>query len=242
LSNDDLDLEDVRSTLLEIVTHGLANRPDGVHLTYVGAEFAKRKNVAFEQYLNILAVQGKVALPPSSRKMVPFIERFCSDLFDIKHPKTGTELLQLRPAADRQSDPVAALPNHKYKKGVWAAFIRPLATDYRRFLNMENLGFTDVKRKPPGEVWLEIKREFISETPIDEPIDGPLVQGRISDWALSNHVDLDALIDSSPSASFDRKRPSVRDLVRIIKAMPPEVAAKWEIPAEVLLHLEVGRD
>lgn len=243
MADEQLGLEDVRSTLVEIVTRGLENRPDGVHLTYVGSEFARRKNVAFEQYLNFLAIQGRLDVPSSARKMVPFIDRYCGDLFEVDHPKTGTELLRLKRTQDKRTEiTIQPAPNHKYKKPVWAAFIRPLAADYRRFLSIDNFGFTDAKRKPAGDVWVEIKRDFISETPIEEPIDGPLVQARISEWAIENNVDLNVLVDSSPTASFDRAKPSTRDLVRIIRALPPQVAAKWLIPAEVLLTLEMGKD
>ncbi len=242
MADDNLGLEEVRSALLEIVSEGLDGRPAGVHLTYVGAEFARRKNAPFEQFINVLAVQDKLNVPNSARKMVPFIEKYCSDLFEIDRSVVGAELLKLKgPLVEIADFPAVALPGQKYKKAVWAAFIRPLSLEYRRFLSMDTLGFTDVKRKPTGDLWIEIRREFITETPIDRPINGPLVQARIGEWAAANSVNLDILVDSSPSGSFGSDKPHITDLIRIISALPPEVAARWMIPSEVLLNLQVGR-
>ena len=230
-------LEDVRSTLIEIAQEGSTARPDGVALTYIGSEFVKRKNAPFEQYMNFLAVQNGLNIPSSARKMIPFIRTYCSDIFVIEHTATGTDLLKLKgeiaPAVDEK---VVSAPNFKYKKAVWAAFIRPLPDGFKRYLDMDTLGFTDGKRKPPGGVWLEIKREFITETPMSEPIDGPLVQAKIGAWVSDNNVNVEVLLDRSPAGQFER--PSLADLMRIIDSLPDHVTRGWTIPAEVLRHLK----
>ena len=231
-------LEDVRSTLVDIVASGGHARPGPVHMTYVGSEFARRKKVAFESYLNVLAVQNQIAVPISARKMIPFIESYCADLFDLKREPVGSETIVLKPQDGDATVGIVVHPNHKYQKAIWAAFIRPLPDDYRRFINMDTRGFSDVKRKPLGGVWVEIPRALLTPTPIDQPVPGPLVQARISEWATANGLNIESLVDQAPSASFNR--PKMNDLLQIIASLPPELAARWTIPSDVLLYLMSG--
>jgi hypothetical protein len=238
MTEDQQALDEVRSTLLEITRDGLQSRPDGVLLTYVGTEWVKRKNAPFEQYLTILAIQQKLNAPPAARKMVPFIQSYCSDLFELSKTQSGIEVLRLKDS-DQSDNAVRAttFSNHKFKKAVWAAFLRPLPEGYKRFLSIDTLGFTDVKRKPGGGVWVEIPRDLITETPMDQPIDGPLVQARVTEWIERNNLDVEVLLDLTPAGDFGR--PTLGDLIRIIDALPETVSARWMIPADVLRNLRL---
>jgi hypothetical protein len=229
-------IEEIRNLLVAIVQEGLKARPEGVHLTYIGAEFAKRVNAPFEQYLNVLAVQQKLDVPISCRKMAPFIQRYCVDLFDLVKNPDGSVLLRSKQGLhDVEELPAAPPVYHRFKKAFFVAFIRPLREDARRFLNLDTLGFTDAKRKPPGEVWLEISRQYITETPIDEPIDGAAVQGKVADWIEDNGLESDVFIDHSHKASSADG--ALEDLLKIIDSLPSDVCSRWSIPAEVLRAL-----
>lgn len=240
MPEDQLALDDIRGTLLDIAQSGLVSRPTGVHLPYIGVEFAKRKNAPFEQYLNVLAVQHQLDVPISARKLVPFIERYCSDLFMLTKSPGGPQVVTLANRSDDPADyPTRIFSQHKYKKAVWAAFIRPLPEDYKRYLNVDTLGFTDAKRKPAGDIWIEIPRDLITETPMNQPIDGPLVQANIGSWISQHEIDTNVLLDQSASGAFDRAtdRASVEDLLRIINALPRDICIRWLIPAEVFRAL-----
>ena len=232
-------LEDVRSALVSIVQDGLKSRPDGVHLTYVGAEFARRMNAPFEQYLNVLAVQKQVDVPFSCRKMAPFLERYCLDVFDLLKNANGSILLRTKEQVTDADDVfVQSGTYHRFKKAVFVAFIRPLKDEVRRFLNLDTLGFTDAKRKPAGEPWLEIPRAYITETPLDQPIDGAAVQSKMSAWMKENNLDISVFLDAAykpDSAS------SLDDLIRVIHSLPREVCSRWNIPADVIRVLSSNR-
>lgn len=232
-------LADVRATLLEIVSNGMQTRPGPVYLTYVGSEFARKKNAAFEQYMNVLSVQNKITIPISSRKMIPFIENYCSDIFSVKRDSASAETISLMISGEAEAalGDGASSSNHKFQKSVWAAFIRPLPDGFRRFLNIDTHGFSDYKRKPSSGIWLEISRDLITPTPIDQPVPGPLVQARIGEWAAANGLDVESLVDQAPQASFTRSRLGLPDLLAIIGELPPELASRWKIPADILLFL-----
>ena len=124
-----------------------------------------------------------------------------------------------------------------YKRPVWAAFVRPLPVGYRRFLNVEDMEFKDAERKPPGPAWKEIQKELIAGIPIDQPIDGPLVQANIGKWSELTGTDLGIL--ASEGGTERNSGPSIYDLYRIISALPADVSARWSIPADVIRYLRI---
>ncbi|MEG8223193.1 hypothetical protein OSJ57_21670 [Sphingomonas sp. HH69] len=243
MSDDQSTIDNIRATLREIILEGLDRKPGGVHLTFLGSSFARQKKMPFEQYVNVLTVQGQIDIPQSARKMIPFIETYCTDIFEIDREIVGSETIKLKQSgkdgSSSEISPASVFTNHKFSKAIWAAFVRPLPAEYKRFISLDTLGFSDLKRKPSSGLWVEIKRNFITETPMDQPIDGPLVQARIGEWASENNIPIETLIDRSAAASFDR--PSISDLMRIIAALPSDVAARWLIPADVFLNLEAPR-
>lgn len=232
-------VEEVRNTLMQIVQDGSQQRPEGVHLTWLGGEFARRKSAPFEQYVNFLVMRDNAAIPLTSRKMAPFIARYCSDLFELAQLAEQTYTVRLR---QTPSDASSVLPekaegnqeSRKFKRGIWPAFIRPLEEGRRRFINLDQFIFTDAVRKPRGS-WKEVKSEYIASISADLPVDSLKIQGAIAQWAEDNEVEVDHLLASDIDNA--NEGPSVSDLIRIIHGLPHSVSANWDIPADVLRHL-----
>jgi hypothetical protein len=233
-------LEEVGNYIVDLIREGLERRPEGVVLTYIGAQFSKLTGASFEQYLNHLSLSGRAEVPHGSRKLVPFIESFLRDrVLLTRDPIKGTDVAQLIVTNGFEAvGPARAVDAiRKYKRPVWAAFVRPLPDGYRRFLNVEEMEFKDAERKPNGTAWKEIPKLLIAGIPIDQPIDGPLVQANIGKWAASTDTDLDML---SAQDGFDTVfGPSIYDLQKIINALPTDVSVRWSIPADVIRYLRV---
>jgi hypothetical protein len=235
-------IEDLRETLLRIIKNGLAKRPEGVHLTWLGGEFTRLKSAPFEQYVNFVVMRDNLSIPPLHRKMAPFIAEYCSDILHLNQVSDQTYTVTIR--EEEQAAPEAearsALRNEtkaesvKIKQGVWPAFIKPVEQGKRRYLNLEQFVFTDVTRKPAGK-WKEVKQEYIAALGPSEPIDSLAIQGEIRRWAGDNNVPLETLVETAIDAA--NEGPSVSDLVRIIRSLPQSVTTNWNIPAEVLRHL-----
>jgi hypothetical protein len=240
----------LRQTLLEIVREGEAERPNGVHLTHVGGQFAKRMGAPFESYLTFLALNRELILSPLDRKMVPFIEKYCADLFNIDRPGDGIVRLTVRNNDPQDGEdvspppgPTVAYGEHmpRYRKAAWLAFVRPLPAGLRRLLFLEDGGaaFTDLPEdaaEPDVQAGrYEIDRKFVVGIPQNQPIDGPSVHNAIQNWLAESRAPLDRMLETDAKGA-DRG-PTVTDLIRVIGALSPDVAGRWLIPAAVLLQL-----
>jgi hypothetical protein len=234
-------IEDVRLTLQEIVRAGLETRPNGVHLTYIGSEFIRRKRAPFEQYLTVLSINGDISIPVQDRKLTQFIEKHCKDILSISKNEKESLLISIKDEnleksllSNSEASPTSA--DYRFKKSVWAAFVRPLPEGFQRYLSLDNFGFTDAKEKPDG-TWLEIEKLHINETPTTEAIDGPKTQALIQDWSSKNKISMKTLIE--PARSKRNSQSDLDSLLGIIERLPSELAQRWLIPADVLKHLMV---
>lgn len=233
-------IEQIRALLRSTVQEALQTRPDGAHLTFVGGLFGKQVGAPFEQYVNYIVLQEKTNIPPAKRKMLPFLKEYCDDLFELSRLPEGSVIIRERsPAAvedltNQESDDVHKLV---FQKSIWLAFVRPLPLDRRRFLNIgDRLGYTDFDLTTTApEGWKELERKYILGIPYGSIIDGQAVREAIARWANDNEVQLAKLTvkDFEPPVH----RPSLTELARIVDALPPELASRWLIPAEVLRHL-----
>jgi hypothetical protein len=139
---------------------------------------------------------------------------------------------------------VASLPEQgtssslRFHRAVWAAFIRPLENE-KRFLNLDNIGFTNSAEIPSGGNWREIEKRFILGVAPNAPVDGADLQSRIEEWA--NHADVPIsklLVGTAPSRETSRH---LEQLLTIIDSIPASLLAEWSIPASVLKHLRNSR-
>ena len=232
-------IEKIRSILHGVVGEALKTRPEGAHLTFVGGLFGKDQGAPFEQFVNFIVLQDKVNIPPTKRKMLPFIQQYCQDLFELSRLPDGAVIIKERSQAVPDTTlgrPTEDEPRRlNFQKSIWVAFVRPLLPDRRRFLNVgERPGYTDLELdKSPLPDWKEVDRKFIAGVTYGSPIDGHAVRDAIVGWARENDVDLSRLTISELGDS----KPRLADLARIIDALPSELASRWLIPAEVLRHL-----
>ncbi|RYY28420.1 MAG: hypothetical protein EOP62_04295 [Sphingomonadales bacterium] len=215
-----------------------------VRLTFVGGEFAKRVGVPFERHLNALADCEQIALPRARRRLAPFVETYCQDILAITEKPAGVYFVA--PFGADGTDLVAVSDRAllRFHRAVWAAFIRPL-DGKRRFLNLDRVGFTDAAEPPALGNWLEITGNYVLGAPSDAQVDGIEVQNRIEQWASDNGASVSKLIMApKPERAAARPRSAsgqLEQLLAIVDALPPAVAAGWSIPVAVLKHLRDAR-
>lgn len=232
-------IDSLKAYLADVVATAVKNRGPKVELTYVGGEFRKITGLTFEHYLNGLAEQEVLVIPKAKRKLAEFIESYCGDLIGRQRSTAGTWLVYpaglttSAEAAMSQAGPPAVM---RFKPAVWAAFLRPVAAGHR-FLNLEQIGFTDVDQAPAVGQWKEIDGRYILGVKPDEPVDGGKVQSHIEAWAREATVPLPLLM---VSPAKDVARP-LQQLLDLIDILPPDVAQSWSIPAAVLKHLSRAR-
>lgn len=233
-------IADIKAKIVEIIGNSQVTRPGPVLMTYVGSQFVREKGVPFDQFLNFVALQNNLNLPLKNRKMVPFVRAYCGDRVIIGEDQDGTLTADLLPDSEPRNEEVEAAGSEhagdRFKKGVWLAFIRPLEPGKRRYLNLnDRAGFTDMAGEASDPAWKEVDRRSVLGIPQSSPVDPQAVIAKIVAWAKETNVPLADLRE--PKTVSRAKYATLADLVRIVEALPSEVAAKWKIPADVILHL-----
>lgn len=234
-------VDTIKAFLAGLVVSAINVKGPKVQLTVIGGEFAKITGAPFEKHLNTLAEQGLIAVPKPKRKLATFVESYCQELIGMERSATGTWLVFPLERAGEQPTITTApslSSSLRFKPAVWAAFIRPIAAAHR-FLNLEQIGFTDSDEQPAGGTWREIDRELVVGAELGAPVDGEEVQARIERWAASASVPLSALT-VAPTRVRDLSRP-LEQLLDIIDGLPMPLLASWSIPAAVLKHLRQAR-
>lgn len=236
-------LEGIKGCLIGMIKTAATDDAPKVHLTYLGGEFAKLAGASFEKHLNDLASDGTISMPVSKRKMVPFFKTYCHDQVGVERLATGAFVAFLKEGAEGvpAQAPAEQAPTRaplKFKRPVWAAFIRPIAHG-KRFLNLDQIGFTDQDAAPGDGSWKEIAPDFVLGAAPDAVIDGVEVQSRIESWARTVDVPLSQLI-LTPSTPASHGK-SLSALLDLVDSLPPQIAASWSIPASVLKHLRHAR-
>lgn len=231
-------MESIKSYLVGLVDAAFDSRAgEPVRLTYVGGEFAKTVGVPFEKHVTALAERNQIAVPKTRRKLAPFVEAYCDDIFKLIKDPAGVYFVSplSRGEGSAPRPGVAHTPAAlRFHRAIWAAFIRPLEGK-RRFLNLEKLGFTDAGDRPEGANWQEIEERFILGLASGAPVDGSELQARIEEWARNAGVPISHLvIGAKPPRERSRQ---LEQLFEIIDALPTPLAASWSIPAAVLKHL-----
>lgn len=216
-----------------------------VRLTYIGGEFAKSVGSTFEKRLNVMADEGKMpSLPRSQRKLAQFIEAYCTDIFEISQDPAGVYFVSPKSDGASQAAPVErAHATLRFHRAVWAAFIRPIEGK-RRFLNLDQIGFTDTMEKPTTGNWHEIPKTAVLGVASGVEVDGVDLQNRIEQWAGEAGVPISQLVLApKPSHHASRRADSCQldRLLDLIDSLPPDIAAHWSIPADVLQHLRNAR-
>jgi hypothetical protein len=235
-------IDSIKSYLAGLVSAAFDGRGgQPVRLTYVGGEFAKATGVTFEKHLMALAESDQIAVPHPKRKLAPFVRAYCKDIFAVTEDPPGvyfvSPLASAEGAAVRVPTPHAAA-TLRFHRAVWAAFIRPLEGK-RRFLNLDNIGFSDAAEIPTEGSWREIEERFILGVAPNSPVDGVELQSRIEEWASHAEIPFSRLVvDAKPSGGPSRH---LEQLLDIIDALPSPIAAEWSIPAAVLKHLRNSR-
>ncbi|HEX7852517.1 MAG TPA: hypothetical protein VF503_02370 [Sphingobium sp.] len=240
-------IEALRSYLVGVVsTAAHSERGPRVLLSYVGGEFNKAVGTTFDKHLTALAEKKLVDVSPPKRKMINFIQAYCDDLIGYER-MAGNHYVVFPHSSNGQSGTGAHTPSEsvsltpsilKFKRAVWAAFIRPLS-EGRRFLNLDQIGFTDATSVPSGANWKEIDKAFILGLQPNDPVDAVKLQSTIEAWATQAQVSLTKLITPSPShPSFGRH---IKALFDIIDTLPAPLAEQWSIPAAVIKHLRNAR-
>lgn len=214
---------------------------DPVRLTYVGGEFAKNVGVPFEKHVTALADGGRIAIPKARRKLAPFVQAYCDDIFTIIEDLPGVFFIAR--AGTGEVGAHRASGSHtqatlRFHRAAWTAFIRPLEGK-RRFLNLDRIGFTDSTEAPSDGNWREINQRFILGLAPGAPVDGLKLQKLIEEWAQETQVPISRLvIGAKPPRGPSRH---LELLFEIIDALPAPLAASWAIPAAVLKHLRDER-
>jgi len=231
-------IESIKIYLAGLVSAASDNRGgEPVRLTYVGGEFAKNVGVPFEKHVTALADSARIAVPKARRKLAPFVQTFCDDIFTISENPPGVFFVA-RPGT-REAPPPGAVGSRmqsalRFHRAAWAAFIRPLEGK-KRFLNLDRIGFTDSAERPPEGNWREIDERFILGLAPGAPVDGVELQERIEKWTQESQVPISRLvIDNKPPREPSRQ---LELLLEIIDGLPAPLAASWAIPAAVLKHL-----
>jgi hypothetical protein len=231
-------IDNIKAWLAGVVrTASDARNGAPVMLTFVGGEFVKAAGATFEKHMTALADQGLVAVPKSRRKLAPFVEVYCDDILVTEASAAGSVLVL--PRDPHGGAPVAAAAaTLRFHRAVLTAFIRPLEGK-RRFLNLDQIGFTDVAERPPGERWKEIDAKFVLGADPKAAIDGAALQARIEEWAQGADVPISRLVVKTPPTR--EVGGHFTQLLEIIDALPPAIADQWSIPAAVLKHLRHQR-
>ena len=240
-------VENIKAFLAGLVVSAFEARGNApVRLTYVGGEFAKIVGVTFEKQLNSLADSGQLSLPRSRRKLAQFVVAYCSDIFDITENPAGVYFVAPKGYGEGASpEPTgSSQASLRFHRAVWAAFIRPI-DDKRRFLNLDQIGFTDAFEKPALGNWREIPKAAVLGAARGAKVDGAELQARIEQWAADSDVPISRLvIASKPLRQGGYAGEGVGQLGKLldlIDALPVQVAAQWSIPATVLKHLRDKR-
>ena len=224
----------VKERLLEACREAERERPAPYHLTRVGNLFSKSAGVPFEQFVNFQVLQQAANIPPSKRKMAPFIQAYCRDELVLVHAENGDVTVSFKrdPTASKETVP----RNVIYQKPVWVAFIRPIAPGKRRYLKVgENTGFVDLgPADSPEPGWLEIMPSDTLGAAPDAKVDPAAVQNNLAAWL--QRVGLDpAAIEVKPTNPRTLSR--LETLYGLIDSLPTHVVERWQIPASVLAHL-----
>lgn len=235
-------VESIKGYLAGLVGAASDNR-DGapVRLTYVGGEFAKNVGIPFEKHVTALAEQGQIAVPKAHRKLAPFAQALCKDIFTLTKEPAGVYFVSMLGAmqdgAERPT--VARAPSTlRFHRAIWAAFIRPLEGK-RRFLNLDKIGFTNAAEMPSEGNWREIEERFVLGVDAEAPVDGALLQAQIEEWSRHAQVPMSRLVvGAKPIRETSRH---FELLFEIIDALPAPLATVWTIPAAVLKHLRDTR-
>jgi hypothetical protein len=240
-------VESLKAYLAGVVRTATDSRNgEPVILTFVGGEFMKTTGTTFEKHLTALADHGQVTIPKRRRKLAQFIEAYCEDMLVTTKSAAGTyHVSPIDPEADAGEITVveALVPSaFRFQRAVWAAFIRPL-DGKRRFLNLDQIGFTDALEAPGGGNWKEIPEQFILGADADARINGEELGARIEEWARGADVPVSKLVMSPPPMKAAANSPTgpLVELLKIIDALPDDVAAQWSIPVSVLKHLRNSR-
>ncbi|MFC3442909.1 hypothetical protein ACFOKF_17180 [Sphingobium rhizovicinum] len=235
-------IDNIKSYLAGLVAAAFDNRGgEPVRLTYVGGEFAKNIGSPFEKHVTALADSGQISVPKTRRKLAPFVEAYCGDIFRSTQDAAGVYFVSPISAGEPNKPHVPNVQAQavlRFHRAVWAAFIRPIEGT-RRFLNLDNIGFTDAADPPKGGSWHEIDARFVLGLAPNAPVDGVLLQSRIEEWANHSDISISRLvIEAKPSRAQSRH---LEQLFTIIDSLPPALAATWSIPAAVLKHLRDAR-
>jgi len=235
-------IDSIKSYLAGLVSAAFDGRGGvPVRLTYVGGEFAKAVGVTFEKHLMALAESDQVAVPHPRRKLAPFVGAYCKDIFAVTEGPPGVYFVS--PLASAEGAAVGVPTPHasatlRFRRAVWAAFIRPLEGE-RRFLNLDKIGFSNAAEMPTEGSWREIEERFILGLAPNSPVDGVSLQSRIEEWARHAEIPISRLVvDAKPPRVPSRH---LEQLLEIIDALPAPIAAEWSIPAAVLKHLRDAR-
>lgn len=235
------ELDAIRGPLLEAIRQALHERPDGAHMPQVGLLFRQLTEVPFEQFVNLRVLQYGAKIPNPKRKMLPFIQTYLGDLVEVNVATNGTATVSLRPnltaASGEPAPPDRLIEMPVYLRSVWVAFVRRLADDHRRYLNLSSpIGFQDLPSSAAApEGWIEIPRTEILGVGLNEEIDKPAVHRAIQAWSAREKVSTTAIrARVAPQQGGSR----LDQLMTLIECLPPNVAADWQIPALVLLSLK----
>ena len=231
-------MSDVIATLVDIVKAGVAKRPDGVHLTWVGGEFAKIKKASFEQYVNHVVISDGIDIPLPQRKMALFIREYCNKSLTLKETSNQNYLVNIlnSPSSeDIDFEPIRINnAQRRFKKGIWPAFIRPIAAGKHRYIDIERFLFSDEDTLLHDSHLKEVRQPFVAGIPVGDPFNTADVEDLIEKWCAEIGVPIESLTASAPIDTA----PTLLDLARIIRSLPASLSASWMIPADVLRHLK----
>lgn len=240
-------IDALKSYLVGVVNAAAhSDRGPKVLLSYVGGEFNKLVGTPFEKHVTDLAEKKLIDVSPSKRKMISFIEAYCSDLIDFERMPGNHYIVFPRASTEKAAPIGGVVPNGiakapailKFKRAVWAAFIRPLG-EGRRFLNLGQIGFTDAATMPSEGQWKEIDKAYILGLQHDDPVDAEKLQALIEAWAAHAQVPISKLIITPASPSIEGRH--LKALYEVIDALPAPLAEQWLIPAAVIKYLRRAR-
>ncbi|CAL1690586.1 hypothetical protein MMB232_00715 [Brevundimonas subvibrioides] len=197
----------------------------------VGVVFRQRLGVPFEQFVTFQVLQNGVKIPNPKRKMLPFIQEYMTDQVEVVIRENGTAIAKVI------DEPPIAPDMPVYQKSVWVAFLRPIRLRTRRFLKLDDhVGFTDLPAgTQPQPHWVEVlPGDTLGASPTD-PVDTLAVHHAIQAWLDRTGTDLSKVVVRPASAALSSR---LQQLFEVIEALPVDVAAQWQIPATVLLHLK----
>ncbi|TFW13998.1 hypothetical protein EGY25_01960 [Brevundimonas intermedia] len=235
-------IEAINAFLVGVVrTASDARAGEPVILTFVGGEFVRSSGTTFDRHLTTLVDQGLLSIPKSRRKLAPFIEYYSTDFLSLSaNPPGNYFVVPKQTVGPDAGQPLrhAEVTTLRFHRAVWAAFIRPL-DGKRRFLNLDQIGFTDADAPPSSGSWKEINPDFVLGVSADTTIDDADLQHRIEAWASKEGVQVSKLLRTSAPTRTSSDR--LTQLLDLIDLLPPEIAMDWSIPASVLKHLRAAR-